>query len=314
MPHKTPSLEIKGAAQSKPDRPVPVPSRRVAAPHSHATVTSSSRSSKAPAGAKPPACLKPIQKDAIPPPPLLPSEPTTTAPKSVAESLEFESMPAQIGDDLEDLVQRLQQWPFPTPDPTAAVPHPIIPLKLTDLIRALDYGSVVGKTPVILDRSGKVDLFFAYRHCTIVECKPLVLNVFMHKSMLPVEAAQVIADKLRGAMEGGSYFLLRMTDSAPNLQKLATAATLDGTATGAWFPYPELLDPHLVKSAATVAQLDVLQHPGHVRKPHEVPLFPRPGFQVIATSKFEAEDAVEFLTNSLGLSKCQIFDVVEPSA
>ncbi|ORZ38927.1 hypothetical protein BCR44DRAFT_1540960 [Catenaria anguillulae PL171] len=202
--------------------------------------------------------------------------------------------------------------------PTDTEPHPIIPIQLTHLLAALDYAQSTSKTPIILDKSGKVDVFFAHRHSVIVECKPLVLDVFMRHTLTAADGARVLADKIRGAMQVAAYLHFRLTDSAPNFKKLADATLNESIGEimhhAAWFPYADVFDVKAVRDDALVAKLDPLNHPGVVRKPNDAPLVVREGFSVVVTSKFDPEDAVEFLTSSLPLSKCQFFHIADPNA
>ncbi|KAI9184168.1 hypothetical protein H9P43_003221 [Blastocladiella emersonii ATCC 22665] len=331
-------LEVKGVGGPTPPPPVPAAVRRPSQSGCKAgcrcgkCASRSSTATKPAAPPRPPRKLEPVQRkestttvtaDPLPPVPVPAAEP---APPSPPPSV----VPAATVDPHADvfaspLERALSAWPFALPQS----PDEIVSIKLTHLMAALEYAASIGKCPVILDKSGKIDVFFAHRHCTVVECKPLVLDVFFRHTSSAVDAARHIADRVRAAMRVGAYLLLRCTDAAPSFTKLA-AATQEppgddiGDAIApppadvmdaqlAWFPFPGLFDPAELTGDATVRKLDPLNLPGTVRKANDEPLVPRDGFQVLVTSSFDPEDAREFLAPSLPLGRCLFFHVADPN-
>ncbi|KAJ3367056.1 hypothetical protein GGF32_000117 [Allomyces javanicus] len=206
------------------------------------------------------------------------------------------------------VIRALQSWPFTIPD---NLNRAIIPIRLTDLLLALEYAIFANRTPVILDRSGKVDVFFAHRHCATVECKALVLNTSMRHTMSPADAAHHVADHVRGAMRVGAYAHLRLADAAPNFAAWAKASA---ETTPVWdrVAVADLFVPKELCSDRVVRAWDPVMHGAGA--PGAEPLVVRDGFQLVATSLFEPEDAVEFLERSVPLESCVLFHVQDPNA
>ncbi|KAJ3370933.1 hypothetical protein GGF31_003662 [Allomyces arbusculus] len=204
-------------------------------------------------------------------------------------------------------IRALQSWPFTIPD---NLDRAIIRIRLTDLLLALEYATFANRTPVILDRSGKVDVFFAHRHCATVECKALVLNTSMRHTMSPTDAAHHVVDHVRGAMRLGAYAHLRLADAAPNFASWANASA---KTTPVWdrLDVANLFVPKELCSERVVRAWDPVMHGAGA--PGVEPLVVRDGFQLVATSLFEPEDAVEFLERSVPLESCVLFHVQDPN-
>ena len=89
---------------------------------------------------------------------------------------------------------------------------------LTQLDPAVERACAAGRTPLLLDSTGAVDVAFLYQHATIIEAKQLVLEVRApNASASSLAAARWgLRRKLVHALKWGHTLVIRLADTAPN--------------------------------------------------------------------------------------------------
>ncbi|KAJ3299558.1 hypothetical protein HK104_008444 [Borealophlyctis nickersoniae] len=189
----------------------------------------------------------------------------------------------------------------PPPDPDAP-PPPLsltlrrIPIRaLVDTITPILSHPVRPYTPLILDRSRRVDLFFQYSadfSGIFIEAKKMLLDTIVHRRTTHAEAMETCRRALVAAMKYGRTLVISMADSATDFAKKFTSETE--------FP------AHLVmeQGGRRFANEEELRNKVIRDEDLECGVFVvREGFRVVITSMFLLEEYEEFLRNSLPLNE-----------
>jgi len=157
---------------------------------------------------------------------------------------------------------------------------------LTSMSRAIELCIEDGKTPIIVDPSGRADTFFAYQHCQLVDAKAVFLKHGVQKSMSMDDTMEDLRKKVVNSIKNGMYLYICMRNGATDFSNQyhgddtwPIVKILSG-----WKPKTQEEVKHLLKDSD-------LDHNGH--------FLPKEGYQPIITTQFEPEDYREFLEGSI---------------
>ncbi|KAI8928700.1 hypothetical protein BC831DRAFT_447111 [Entophlyctis helioformis] len=170
-----------------------------------------------------------------------------------------------------------------------------IPIKaLVDTIQPILEHPTRPYTPLIIDPSSRIDIFFTYSGDyagLFLEAKKYVVETLILKRMSHDDAMEDMRTILVAALKHGRTLVIRMSDSAADFLKRFTDETR--------FP------AHTVMQRGGRRMYDEAHWRPVVRDADlENGMFvPRPGFWVVVTSAFEVEDYEEFLGKSVPLDE-----------
>lgn len=160
----------------------------------------------------------------------------------------------------------------------------VVPLE--KMSKALELVIEEGKTPLVVDPSGRADTFFKYQSVQIVDAKAVFLKHGVHKTMTLDETMDDLRKRTVNAMKNGMYLYICMQNGATDFSNQYNGENtfpIEKILSG-WKPTDQEEVEHLLKDAD---------------KDHNGFFLPKEGYQPIITTQFEQEDYREFLQASI---------------
>lgn len=165
--------------------------------------------------------------------------------------------------------------------------------KLLDTISPILTSEQPQKTPLIIDPSGKADVFFTYGggvNPRILDAKKYAGQVLIAKIMTADEALEEMRQSLVNSLKWGNTLVISLQDTA-----LAFKSTFTSPKA---FPVNELLQNCGRKFLEEAQWSHVVREQD--KEPYGV-FVPHQDFRVLVTSQFDLEDYEEFLQDSIPL-------------
>jgi hypothetical protein len=174
-------------------------------------------------------------------------------------------------------------------------PRIILLPQLVDTIKPILYHPKRPYTPLIVDASGNVDVFFTYAGefgGLFIDAKKYLSNVLIQKTMTVPEALEEMRQTLVNALKYGKTLVLQMGNTALDFMH-----TFHGPDT---FPVQEVL----VEAGRRFRKEEYWSKVVRKEDRDSHGLFVcLPEFNVVVTSKFQAEEYQEFLESALPLNE-----------
>ncbi|EQC42339.1 hypothetical protein SDRG_00078 [Saprolegnia diclina VS20] len=169
-------------------------------------------------------------------------------------------------------------------------------IELPQLLDAIAAAVSRGKTPLVVDASDRVNTFFSYRQCTLLDGKKMAMDKSMRKVPVP-EIMEEARARLVGALKCGHPMVIAMNQCVVDVWKTFNDATLpvDVTQHGrlAFFP-SDLVCSNAGKGLLN--HLDSLYRPADTKDTSNIPLCRNPNeFHVVLTSNFAHVDFEKYL-------------------
>lgn len=171
-------------------------------------------------------------------------------------------------------------------------------IRIESLQKAIDVVKTSGKTPLVIDPSGRVDTFLGYQACTLIDTKGIFLKTIIHKTQTKEEAVEGLRVKLVNGLKYGHIFHVAMGNGATTMGDYSTPDS---------FPWEKLLEPGFFTGENTkpVLRKSDYDHNGMFLPKTEE-------YSVVVTTLFEVADYEEFLAESIPLDKFTPIEVLAP--
>jgi len=138
------------------------------------------------------------------------------------------------------------------------------------------------KVALFLDESGRFETYLAFQNTTIIEAKQILVQKIQGQKTED-EIKEDLRKKIVGAMTAGNILLIRMDNSAVDMNAYCDENKFPEEL----FDVEEFLKESICGKLIT--KEDEMRWAG----------FPRDGFQIVITSKFNLDDACDFLPAAL---------------